>query len=210
MLAIGIAQTVFGQIPFFLGLHTTTAINGGLITATQPALIFLLAWIVFREPASLSQLAGLVVALIGALAVILRGDVVALLQLHFVAGDLLVQLGVLSWAMFAILVRQAPDALSPLVIFEAMTLASIVALAPCYAAEMLIWDNYTRVDLPTVITVLYLALFASILALVFLSMGIRRLGPSRSGVYNYLIPIFTALLAVLVLAETIETYHFVG
>lgn len=39
MVAIGIAQSVCGQIPFFLGLHTTTAVTGGLIVATQPVVI---------------------------------------------------------------------------------------------------------------------------------------------------------------------------
>lgn len=210
MLMIGTVQSVFGQIPFFLGLHSTTAINGGLITATQPALIFLLAWIILREPTRLVQIAGLAAALIGTLVVIVRGDVAALLRLDFVVGDLLVQLGVLSWAGFFILVKRAPLTLSPVVLFAVTTLAAIVALIPAYAAEVLIWNQVTRLDTPTVVTVLYLAIFGSILALIFFNIGIRRLGPGRSGVYNYLIPIFTAFLAVGLLGETLEVYHLIG
>ena len=210
MLLIGISQSVLGQIPFFLGLHTTTAINGGVITATQPALIFLLAWIILRDPLRITQIAGLAVALVGALVVIVRNDPSALLQMDFVAGDLLVQLGVLSWAGFFILIKRAPNALRPMVLFEMTTLAAILVLAPCYAAEVLFWKSHTAFNVPTVFTVLYLAIFGSILALIFFNIGIRRLGPGRSGAYNYLIPIFTALLAVVVLGETLESYHLIG
>ena len=210
MLLIGVSQSVLGQIPFFLGLHSTTAINGGLITATQPALIFLLAWIFLRDPTRMTQIVGLAVALCGALVVIVRNDLAALLRLDFVTGDLLVQLGVLSWAGFFILIKRAPHELRPMVLFETTTLAAIVVLAPCYAAEILFWNSYTAFNVPTVFTVLYLAIFGSILALIFFNIGIRRLGPGRSGAYNYLIPIFTALLAVVVLDETLEVYHLIG
>lgn len=210
LLALGAAQTAFGQVPFFLGLHSTTAINGGLITATQPVLIFVLAWIVLRDPMRPLQVLGLALASAGVLAVIVRGDPGALWRLDFVVGDLLVQLGVLSWAVYFILVKRAPDTLSPLVLFQAMTLGAILAMVPCYAAEMLIWDIHTRFDAPTLVTVLYLAVFGSVLALIFFTIGIRRLGPSRSGAYNYLIPVFTALMAVAVLDESLRPFHLVG
>ena len=210
LLALGAAQTVFGQVPFFLGLHSTTAINGGLITATQPLLIFVLAWMVLRDPIRPIQILGLAIALVGVLVVIVRGDLGALWQLDFVIGDLLVQLAVLSWAAYFILVKRAPEELSPLILFEAMTLGAIFAMVPCYAAEMLIWDIHTDFNAPTIVTVLYLAIFGSVLALIFFNIGIRRLGPSRSGAYNYLIPIFTALMAVAVLDESLRTFHLIG
>ena len=89
-------------------------------------------------------------------------------------------------------------------------LAAIVFLAPCYAVEMMIWGDHTRFNEATLITVLYLAIFASVIALVFFNIGIRRLGPGRSGTYNYLIPVFTAILAGAVLGEAIEAYHVIG
>ena len=210
MIAIGIAQSVSGQIPFFLGLHTTTAVTGGLIVATQPVVIFLLAWLVLRDPMQRAQVAGLIIAFTGVVTVVAHGDLAEFLRLEFVTGDLLIQLSVVSWAAYFILIKRALDVLSPLVLFEAMTLAAIVVLAPCYAAEILVWGKHTRFNAPTLITVLYLAIFASVIALVFFNIGIRRLGPGRAGAYNYLIPVFTALLAGAVLGETIEAYHVIG
>lgn len=143
-------------------------------------------------------------------AVVAHGDLAALLRLEFVAGDLLIQLSVISWAAYFILIKRALDVLSPMVVFEAMTLAAIVVLAPCYAGEILVWGEHPRLNEPTLITVLYLAIFASVIALVFFNIGIRRLGAGRAGAYNYLIPVFTALLAGPVLGETIEAYHVIG
>ena len=117
LLALGATQTLFGQVPFFLGLHTTTAINAGLVIATQPVLILVLARVVLGDAVRPLQMLGLALSLAGVLAVIVRGDPAVLWRLDFVVGDLLVQLGVLSWAAYFILVKRAPQELDPLMLF---------------------------------------------------------------------------------------------
>ncbi len=210
VLGLGLTQAAVGQVPVFLGLHNTTAVNAGLITATQPALIMLMAVVWLRERIGPRQALGLVAAFAGTIAIVVRGDIAALARLEFSLGDLWVQIGIASWAAYAILVRSMPRTVSPLVIFQSMTLASAAVLIPLYAVEIWVFDAHLRFDAATVLTVLYFAVLASVLALWFLAIGIRTLGPSRSGMFNYLMPVMTVVMAAAILGETLEPFHLVG
>jgi drug/metabolite transporter (DMT)-like permease len=56
----------------------------------------------------------------------------------------------------------------------------------------------------------YMALFASVLACIFWSVGVSRLGPARSGQFINLMPVFGASLAFLVLGEVPGSAEIVG
>ena len=62
----------------------------------------------------------------------------------------------------------------------------------------------------TVVTILYMSVFTSILSLVFLNVAIAHIGPVRAGMLFYATPLFTALLAVPFLGESLRLYHLVG
>jgi drug/metabolite transporter (DMT)-like permease len=50
----------------------------------------------------------------------------------------------------------------------------------------------------------------SVLAFGFYQVGVREVGPSVTGVFLYLIPVYGVLLAVFLLGESFQTYHAVG
>ena len=210
LFAMGVAQTVGGQSVLYIGLQTTTALNAGMLTATQPAIILLLAWLVLGDTASWRQGLGILIAVIGALAIITRGSVTTLLGLDLVVGDLWIQLATVSWASYAILVKRAPPELNPFVLFVAMTAGALVVLTPIYVGEMVVTGRTVPFDLVTLVTVLYIAGPGSILALVFLNTAIKYIGPGRAGAFFYLVPVFTALLAIGLLGETFQTYHLIA
>ena len=58
--------------------------------------------------------------------------------------------------------------------------------------------------------VLFACVFASIAAPLAWMHGIRALGPSRTAVFFNLMPIFTIIIAALVLSERLELYHALG
>ena len=69
------------------------------------------------------------------------------------------------------------------------------------------WRSFS---LATIGGLIYLVVFAGIIALVLVNVGIARLGPSRAGAFFYLMPVFTALIAVLGLGEVLRFYHVAG
>jgi drug/metabolite transporter (DMT)-like permease len=55
--------------------------------------------------------------------------------------------------------------------------------------------------------VAYCAIFPSMLAQIFFMRGVELAGANRSGFYLNLIPVFSALMAVFFLSETLYFYH---
>lgn len=211
MFVLGTAQAVTGQGLVYVGLQSTTAINAGVINITQPPLMMVAAWLLLDDRITPRQVAGIVIAALGVAAIIFRGDPERLLELEFVIGDLWVQLAMLSFGLYAALLKKyAPPGLNPFVLFLGMTAAATVLLLPLHAAEIVLWGRGTTFGAATVAGVLYLAIFGAILGLVFVNIAISRIGPGRAGAFFYLIPVFTALLAVLLLGETLQLYHLVG
>lgn len=59
-------------------------------------------------------------------------------------------------------------------------------------------------------SMLYFAVFPSLLAFYAWNRGTARLGPSRAAPYNNLVPVVGGLLGVVFLREAIEGYHLLG
>ena len=54
---------------------------------------------------------------------------------------------------------------------------------------------------------IYAAIGPSLLAQIFYLRGVELIGPSRTGVFYNLVPVFGALLAVAILGEPFRLYH---
>ena len=59
-------------------------------------------------------------------------------------------------------------------------------------------------------SILYLAVFASVLAFIFWNQAVRSIGANRAGPFVHLMPVFSTLLAVIFLDERIALYHAQG
>ena len=97
IVAIAVIQTVIGQVLFYVGVQTTTATNAGLIIAVQPALVIFFAWLLLRDVMTRLQGLGLILAISGAAAIVMRGDFGVLRQLDFVIGDFWILISIVSW-----------------------------------------------------------------------------------------------------------------
>ena len=207
---LGITNSVGGQALLLVALHTTTAVNTGLLNATEAVLTFLIAWLLLGDRITSRQGIGLVIAIVGVMAIIARGDFNVLLNLEFVVGDLWVQVAFANWAMYNVLVKRAPPELNPFVLLQAISITGIIAVLPFFVGEMLLFDRYVQVNAITLATMVYFGVFSSIIAIVFLNAGIKRLGPGPAGAFLYLVPVLTAVLAVVTLGETFRLYHLFG
>ena len=170
----------------------------------------MVSWLLLRDTIVRRQGAGLALALVGVAVIVVRGDFGVLLGLHFVLGDVWVQVTAVSYATSGVLIKRAPPELNPFVLFAGQTLAGLALIVPFYAAEMLLSDARVAFDSLTVATVLYYAVFSSVLALSFLIYGIKRIGPNRAAAFYYVIPVLTGVMAIAFLGETFELYHAVG
>ena len=210
VLAFGFFFAISGHALTYAALLTTTAINASVIAATQPALTVLVAWLLLRDAINRYQCSGLVIALLGALAITIKGDLNILLDLRFVLGDILVALSMLSFAVYNVLVTKAPRELDPFVMMTVIMLSSCVVLAPLYGVEIMFDDRQFAWQGSAVLAILYTAIFASIAAVVLMNLGIQHVGPGMASMFINLVPVFSTLIALTFLNETFQRYHAFG
>lgn len=64
--------------------------------------------------------------------------------------------------------------------------------------------------MPSVLTIIYVALFASVLAFIFWNRAVRMVGANKAGPFIHLMPFFSAILAMVFLGEKLYFYHIEG
>jgi len=88
---------------------------------------------------------------------------------------------------------------------SSVALAASIVAALALMAPLLIIRAPTRLSdfesLSLLLSIGYIAIFASAIAFLLWSYGVSRLGPARAGQFLHLMPVFGAGLAVLLLGE---------
>lgn len=204
----GLGMGVCGAF-VYVGAHTTTATNIGLIYAASPVLIIVMAALFYKEPTNLRQLFGITLSLAGVVLVVAKGRLDALLSLNFTPGDLWIVASSTGWALYSVLLRHRPTTLPPMTRFAAITLAGMIVLLPFYIGETLPGAPMT-VNTRSVAAVLFLAVVASFGAYQVYAWLQRTLGAGRAGLVLYLAPVYNGFLAYALLGETLKPYHFIG
>lgn len=193
---------------YYVAAHYTSAVNIGIIQGGIPALVFLLAFALRGTPVRPVQIAGTLVTLAGVAVVAAKGDPATLATLALNLGDLLMLGACLSYALYTVRLPDRP-AVSPLSFFAGLAVAAFLSSLPLMAAEIAL-GAYRA---PTPIgwaTVVYCAIFPSVLSQIFFVRGVELIGPGRAGLFVNLIPVFAAVLAVAVLGEPFRLYHAVA
>ncbi len=205
----GFLIIVCGNGLMFVGLQFTTAINGALINSAEPVTIVLFAWLMFRDRLSVTQWAGVLVSFAGVIYLIGRGDTDVLLSLNLNIGDVFIFISILCWSVYAVLMRKVPPNLPPL-----NYLFGILAAGAIFAFPFWILENLFFIPTPVTWTTAGvtggMALFTSILALLWWNRAVEGLGAARAGLLLHLIPVFTLVLAIALLGEELQSFHAVG
>jgi drug/metabolite transporter (DMT)-like permease len=148
-------------------------------------------------------------ALGGMLHILLRGQWGALGQLQLNPGDVWAAASVLSWTAYSLLLRAWPSAFGSLARLTLIACGGIVVLIPLTIWEALAWLP-SELSWRSAGLVLAAALLPGAAAYAAYSYMQRVLGAARVGMVLYLGPLYSGVLAWLVLGEQIEWYHGVG
>jgi drug/metabolite transporter (DMT)-like permease len=193
----------------YVALTSTTAVNATLVSAAIPVAIVLLSRLWLGEKVGIRQAAGIVISLAGVLLVVARGDFHILLTLGLQPGDLWVLAAVVSWAIYSVLLRRYPTGLSPVALLTVQMILGWLFLLPLYLLELTTGQIFS-LTWQSAGLIAYVAVFPSILAYHLWNQGVASLGANLAGQYTYLIPVFTALLAVAFLGESFRWFHAAG
>jgi drug/metabolite transporter (DMT)-like permease len=191
----------------YLALVETTAVNALLILTLAPVLIMAGAALMGQERPSRVQWLGSLVSLAGALVLVTRGDVQALAALELNKGDLWMLGAVVAWAIYSLLLRRRPRDLPQDVTLAVSIIAALGLLLPLLVLQGSAQFHATPATLGALV---YIAVFASLIAFLLWSYGVDQIGAAQAGQFVNLMPVFGAGLAVLLLGERIISSQVVG
>ena len=190
---------------FYIAAHSTTALNIGIIQGAIPIFVLLAAFAAYRTPVSLVQTAGVALTVLGVILVASQGSLSRLAGLTFNLGDMIMVLACLFYALYATALKNRP-AIDGLVFFAFLALIAALASLPLLVLEVATGELILPTAKGWMVTA-YIALFPSCIAQIFFMRGVDLIGPGRAGVFVNLVPVFAALLAVLILSEPFRWYH---
>jgi drug/metabolite transporter (DMT)-like permease len=202
---LGVLGMAIYQGLAYSAAHYTSATNMGIILALLPLATLALAVVVLGDALSAGALAGGLLSVFGVLLVVGHGSLLHLADQGVGAGDAMMFLAMLAYAVYCVLLRKWRLPLAPLPSLYAQILFAVIALLPFYLTS-----EKAGVSMDNLAQLAFATIPVSIAAPFIWMIGVARIGPRRATVVINLVPIFTALIAAFGLGEHLAAYHLVG
>ena len=178
----------------------------------QPVLAPIFAFVILRERVTHNNIIGILLSTIGVLVLILVG------ANNFALGNpwgiLLAFLTVSMSVGYSIVLRRIPAHYSPLSIVFYVQLFSLCLFYPLWGIVdgQLLQNNLGLLfnNIKPLLAVLYLAIFASVVAFILFCYTVRYIGVTRANIFNNIRPIFTALMMWLFFSEQLPIWKWIG
>lgn len=193
----------------YAGLRFTSAINASLINSLNPLMIFILSVFWLKEKITYRQVLGLTVSFLGVLWIVSQGNYINIIKTQFNTGDILIFSGCFTWAYYSNMAKVIMRKIPPMETAALGIVLGTVFLVPASIVELYFFSDF-QMDWVTVATILYLAVFASVVATALWFDCIDKVGAARAANFYNLIPIFSVAMAVIFLKEDLFVYHFIG
>jgi drug/metabolite transporter (DMT)-like permease len=190
---------------FYAAAHSTGALNMSIIQGAIPALVLIGARFAFGVRITATQALGTLATMIGVATIAARGEWSRLATFAFNPGDLLLLLACVFYAFYTLGLRTRP-AVSGLGFLAAMAFAALLTSIPLFIIEIARGEFIWPTPLGLLLLV-FAALGPAFLAQVLYMRGVQLIGPGRAGVFVNLVPLFGALMAILLLGEPFAEYH---
>jgi drug/metabolite transporter (DMT)-like permease len=190
---------------FYLALNYTSAINVAIEQSSMPLMVFLLNFLFFGIRVTLMQVLGFLITVVGVAITATHGNLLAIASTEINFGDALMIFAIMLYGAYSVgLARRPPMHL--LSFLTALSLAAFVSSLPFaaweIAANRVIWP-----DMQGWLVTLFTALGPAILAQLFWARGLEIIGSNRGGIFINIVPVFAAVLAVVLLGERFHAYH---
>ena len=194
---------------FYIAAQNTTAINLGIIQGIMPAIILLGSVMLFKEAVNALKITGLIIAFLGVLVVVSQGNYQKIILLSFNYGDMVMLCACFFYSGFTLGLKNKP-VIDPIVLMTFFSLSALLFSLPLLIVEYYLGSTQLPATRTAWLTILYIAFVPSFLAQVFFIRGVELVGASKAGLFINFLPIFAAILGVLLLGEKLYVYHLIS
>ena len=203
-----ITISTFNSVVYF-ALNYTQVINAVLVLAAIPAITIILSSIMKIDKTNFLQIFGLILSILGISSIISNGEIQRITSLNFNKGDLWMLVCVITWSLYSTLLKKFKFKLSQFSLIQLMVSVGILFLIPQYFYEQSIGLE-VKFNKAFFLILFYVVIFPAIFAYYCWQKGIEIIGPNRATMFIQLMPLFSALMAIIIFKENFELFHFVG
>lgn len=207
LVLISLASIVTYNGTLYLGLSYTTVVNGTIVNSFNPIATMILAAVILKERASWQQGVGAVLSILGVFIIMSGGSLSSLNKFNI--GDVIIFFNTFVWALFSVLGKKVMNVLSPLESIAFTTLMGLPLLWIISGIELSFFPVYS-LPWPAVFLIIFLGVFASVIAFVWWYQGIKDFGASGASIFYNLIPLYALIISSVFLGESIFAFHIIG
>ena len=200
--------TIFNSIVYY-SLNFTQVISGVLMISTIPVMIMFFSSIFKIEKTNIFQIIGVILSFLGVIIIITKANFEILKNLNFNKGDITMVIAMLSWALYSTLLKRQKYEISQLSLLQVVMSFGLVFLIPIYFIEYQLGFRIT-LDKPFYLILSYVVLLPGLASFILWIKGISLIGANRSGVFLHLMPILSAIMAMIIFNEKFMFYHMLG
>ncbi len=202
----GLCGIVLFRVFILYGLHSTGAVQAGIITGTTPAVLAVLSLFLLGEKISVRTIAGIGFAVAGCIVINIFGRGSG--EQSSIIGCLLIGAAVVCEALFTIFRKRIADSVSAITNTTVLIFCSLLLLVVPAA-----FDLRTMHSMPSseaLLAIVYYGVFATVLAYLLWTAGVGKVSGATAGAATAAMPASSVLLAGMLLGEQIHWHHVLG
>ena len=189
-----------------IALQNTSASQAGMITALLPLMVAVGAFVFLRERITRASLAGFVLAVIGVIWLSLTGEANAHAPAPLL-GNFFEFLAMLCAMGYILTLKYLSSRYSAFLLTAMQSFVGAIFFLPLAALSA---PFPTTVSAAGIGAVVYLGLLVTVGAYGLYNYAVSQIPANQAAAFINLIPIFTLLLAVVLLGETLNTQQILG
>ena len=190
-------------------LNYTQVINASLFNTAIPVTIILVCFLLKIEKTNIFQISGLLISVLGILAIITRLDLNILLSLNFNKGDLFMIGAIIAWGIYSAYLRKRTFDVSLLSLVHIICTFGLVFLFPLFILDV-VEGKTVEVSSNLFYILTYIAIFPSIGSYYCWAGAVSIIGANRAGIFLSLIPFFSTIMAIIFFNEQFQFFHLIG
>ncbi|MED1950292.1 DMT family transporter [Brevibacillus centrosporus] len=206
LILMGVTGVALFNLFMFWALERTNATNVGLLSTLNPVSIAIFSFLLVKDKIKPLQIVAMFISFGGVLVVMSKGDLAHISNLHFNVGDLWMLAAVAMWGIYSVCARWAMKTVTPLMSTLYSGVFGVALMLPfnlsTFTVQNTTWSFW--------LSLFYVGVLATVVSMVMWNVGVQKVGATAAGMFLNFNPVFTAILAFLLLGERMTAIQLLG
>lgn len=209
LLALSFFGVTFSITFLFLGLQLTSSLNAPIVLSSTPVMLLICATLFLRYKPKIKVAIGTLIGLLGVIIIILRPLFEQGISTSII-GNVFLLISAFGSVAHTLHMKQIVERYNPLTItFWSFILGSLPVI-PLVLLESHTHPIGNMNNIPTIAGIIFAIVFATAIGHSLNAFGIKYISAAEVGIFSYVDPLATALVALPLLGEQITVYYLIG